>query len=77
MILPTTTVGSFPKPDYLKTARARFARGEIKAEELHGLEKQATREIVNMHEEIVLDILVDGVLYRGVMSTFFAENFSG
>ncbi|MEE8111520.1 MAG: methionine synthase [Acidobacteriota bacterium] len=77
MILPTTTVGSFPKPDYLKTARARFARGEIKAEELHGLEKQATREIVKMQEEIGLDILVDGEMYRGDMATYFAENFTG
>ena len=29
MLFPTTTVGSFPKPDYLKKARSQFARGEI------------------------------------------------
>ena len=28
-LLPTTSVGSLPKPESLKAARKRFARGEI------------------------------------------------
>ena len=32
--MPTTTVGSFPKPSYLKKARNAFARGDITADEL-------------------------------------------
>lgn len=76
-VLPTTTVGSFPKPDYLKKARAKFSKGEISREEMEKLEKQATREIIEMQERIGLDILVDGEMYRGDMATYFAENLSG
>lgn len=76
-ILPTTTVGSFPKPDYLKKARSEFARGKMQRADLEKLEEQATREIIAMQEEIGLDILVDGEMYRGDMATYFAENLQG
>lgn len=77
MILPTTTVGSFPKPGYLRTARVRRSRGEIGADELNRLERQATAEIIRFQEELGLDILVDGEMYRGDMATYFAENLDG
>lgn len=77
MILPTTTVGSFPKPEYLRVARSKFSRGEMPEEELHRLERKATEEIIRMQEEVGLDILVDGEMYRGDMATYFAENLDG
>src|SRR5205807_9121997 len=67
-LLPTTTVGSFPKPEYLKKARAQFSRGEIKRDELDKLEERATREIIEFQEKLGLDILVDGEMYRGDMA---------
>ena len=33
-VLPTTSVGSFPKPDFLVAARAEFAKKKITREEL-------------------------------------------
>lgn len=75
--LLTTTVGSFPKPDYLTKARSRYARKNISAEELHKLEKQATAEVIKLQEEIGLDILVHGEMERGDMATYFAENLDG
>jgi 5-methyltetrahydropteroyltriglutamate--homocysteine methyltransferase len=81
MIMPrglwTTTVGSFPKPPHLEKARNQFARGEISAEQLHTLEREATIEVIRSQEEIGLDILVDGELYRGDMTTYFAELMQG
>ena len=77
MIFPTTTVGSFPKPDYLTKARFQFSKGEISKSELEELEKKATREWIEFQEEIGIDILVDGEMYRGDMVTYFAENFKG
>ncbi len=77
MILPTSTIGSFPKPDYLKDARRRFDRGEIRADELRKLEEKATRDCMKMQEEIGLDILVDGEMYRGDMTAYFAEHLQG
>ncbi len=77
MILPTTTVGSFPKPDYVTKARARFRRKKISAAELREIEWQATREIIKMQEDIGLDILVHGEMERGDMTTYFAEFLEG
>jgi 5-methyltetrahydropteroyltriglutamate--homocysteine methyltransferase len=77
MILPTSTIGSFPKPAYLKEARARFDRNEIQAKELEELEKKATADVIRLQEEIGLDLLVDGEMYRGDMAAYFAEHLKG
>jgi 5-methyltetrahydropteroyltriglutamate--homocysteine methyltransferase len=73
----TTTVGSFPKPPELVRARSRFARGELSAEELLRMEREETARLIRMQEEVGLDILVDGELYRGDMTTYFAERMDG
>jgi len=73
----TTTVGSFPKPPHLERARGQFARGEISADQLLQLERDATIEVIRSQEEIGLEILVDGELYRGDMTTYFAELMQG
>jgi len=76
-MLLTTSVGSFPKPDYLAKARTQFSRGEITEEELHSLEKKATAEVIKFQEEIGIDILVHGEMERGDMTTYFAERLEG
>jgi 5-methyltetrahydropteroyltriglutamate--homocysteine methyltransferase len=77
VLFPTTTVGSFPKPDYLKKARAQHQRGSIGDRELERLEKRATEEWIRLQDEIGLDILVDGEMYRGDMAAFFADRLEG
>ena len=77
MVLETTTIGSFPKPQYIVKARAKFAKGEISLEGLKALERKATEEVIRTQEELGLDILVDGEIYRGDMATFFAERMDG
>ncbi len=77
MLLPTTSVGSFPKPDYLKKARSQFARKQISREELYALERKATQECIAHQEEAGIDIIVDGEMYRGDMCAYFAENLIG
>lgn len=76
-LLPTTTVGSFPKPEYLLQARKDFKKSNITREQLTELEKQATREIIQFQEELGLDVLVDGEMYRGDMVAYFAEEIGG
>ena len=75
--LLTTTVGSFPKPDYLQRARNQRARGKLSVSELRDLERRATEEWIRAQEEIGLDILVDGEMYRGDMVAYFAERLDG
>ena len=41
-MVPTTSVGSFGKPDYLVEGRARHARNELTQAELERLEERAT-----------------------------------
>ena len=76
-LFPLTSVGSFPKPDYIKRARAQFKKQEIDRNRLSDLEERATREWIEFQEEIGLDVLVDGEMYRGDMVAFFAEQLAG
>jgi 5-methyltetrahydropteroyltriglutamate--homocysteine methyltransferase len=75
--LLTTTVGSFPKPPALLKLRNQLAAGRTSPEELRAAERAATEEMIRTQEEIGLDILVDGEMYRGDMATYFAENWDG
>lgn len=76
-LLPTTSVGSFPKPDALLKARAAFARGAIGRGELLEAEKAAVKWWIRKQEELGLDVLVDGEMCRGDMVAYFAEQLSG
>ncbi len=76
-LFPTTSVGSFPKPDYLARARADFSKGKISAEQLAELERRATAFWIAKQEELDVDVLVDGEQYRGDMVAYFAERLSG
>jgi 5-methyltetrahydropteroyltriglutamate--homocysteine methyltransferase len=73
----TTSVGSFGKPPELLKARADHAAGRISDEELHALERQATADWIRFQDELGVDLLVDGEMYRGDMATFFAEEMDG
>jgi 5-methyltetrahydropteroyltriglutamate--homocysteine methyltransferase len=75
--LQTTSVGSFPKPEYLSRARTKASKGDLSPEDLRGLEEKATTEWIRFQEDIGIDILVDGEQYRGDMATYFAENIEG
>src|SRR5439155_865019 len=75
--LMTTTVGSFGKPEYLTKARGQHARGKLGATELEDLERKATAEWIRRQEDIGLDVLVDGEMYRGDMVAYFAERLEG
>jgi 5-methyltetrahydropteroyltriglutamate--homocysteine methyltransferase len=75
--LLTTSVGSLPKPDYLVSARGRQARGEISQAELDEVSRRATQEWIRFQEEIGMDVLVDGEMYRGDMVAYFAEHLDG
>jgi 5-methyltetrahydropteroyltriglutamate--homocysteine methyltransferase len=74
--LLTTSVGSFPKPDYLTHARSQFSLKKISRQELAELERRATAEVIRLQEDIGLDILVHGEMERGDMAAYFAEQLT-
>jgi 5-methyltetrahydropteroyltriglutamate--homocysteine methyltransferase len=75
--LLTTSVGSFAKPPYLQKARNEYAAGRLSEADLDRLTRQATKEIVELQDELGLDILVHGEMERGDMVAYFAEHFPG
>jgi 5-methyltetrahydropteroyltriglutamate--homocysteine methyltransferase len=76
-LLPTTTVGSFPKPPELVEARGRYARGVLSQRDVDALAEEATVFWLQRQEEIGLDVLVDGEMYRGDMVAYFADALEG
>ncbi len=76
-LFPTTSVGSFPKPDYLVKARGEFARDKITQSQLEEEERRATEFWIGKQEELGVDVLVDGEQYRGDMVAYFAEHLPG
>ncbi len=62
-LLPTTGVGSWPKPAYVTHARG----------ELGIVHRRATREFIKKQEELGIDVLVDGEFYRGDMATDYGR----
>jgi 5-methyltetrahydropteroyltriglutamate--homocysteine methyltransferase len=75
--LLTTSVGSLPKPPELQEARNKLARGRIDPQEVERIERQATAFWIRAQEELGLDVLVDGEMYRGDMVTYFSEHMEG
>ena len=45
--------------------------------ELPELEQQATREVIQLQEDLDIDVIVDGEMYRGDMAEYFAQQMSG
>ena len=76
-LFPTTSVGSFPKPDYLVKARADYGKKKISEQQLRELERKATEFWIAKQEELGVDVLVDGEQYRGDMVAYFAEQLPG
>jgi 5-methyltetrahydropteroyltriglutamate--homocysteine methyltransferase len=76
-LLPTTTVGSLPKPPDLVAARARFGRGGMSQRELDEVAEAAVLFWLQRQEQLGLDVLVDGEMYRGDMVAYFADQLEG
>ncbi|MGW1466576.1 5-methyltetrahydropteroyltriglutamate--homocysteine S-methyltransferase [Streptomyces sp. NPDC002308] len=76
-LLPTTTIGSFPQTDEVRTARADLRAGRI---DLAGYEERIRAEIgevVSFQEKAGLDVLVHGEPERNDMVQYFAEQLTG
>ncbi len=76
-ILPTTSVGSLPKPASIRNLRSKVARHEADPADLAEAVRVATREVIAMQEALGIDILVHGEMERGDMVAYFAEEWDG
>src|SRR5204863_2437633 len=70
-------VGSLLRPAPLMQARDNFAAGRIDADELRGIEDEASRAVVRKQEEIGLQSATDGELRRASWHMDFIYQLDG
>ncbi|MFD8813513.1 5-methyltetrahydropteroyltriglutamate--homocysteine S-methyltransferase [Streptomyces sp. NPDC059627] len=76
-LLPTTTIGSFPQTDELRTARADLRAGRIDTAGYEERVRAEIQEVVAFQEKTGLDVLVHGEPERNDMVQYFAEQLTG
>ncbi|MFF3175799.1 5-methyltetrahydropteroyltriglutamate--homocysteine S-methyltransferase [Streptomyces sp. NPDC057900] len=76
-LLPTTTIGSFPQTDELRTARADLRAGRIGTAGYEERIKAEIGEVIAFQEKTGIDVLVHGEPERNDMVQYFAEQLTG
>jgi 5-methyltetrahydropteroyltriglutamate--homocysteine methyltransferase len=76
-LFPTTSIGSFPQTDEVRTWRAKLKKGEISDAEYLKLIRTETEKAIRWQEEIGIDVLVHGEFERNDMVEYFGEQLEG
>ncbi|WP_405687612.1 5-methyltetrahydropteroyltriglutamate--homocysteine S-methyltransferase [Streptomyces sp. NBC_01387] len=76
-LLPTTTIGSFPQTDELRTARADLRAGRIDTAGYEERIRAEIGEVISFQERTGIDVLVHGEPERNDMVQYFAEQLTG
>ena len=75
--LPTTTIGSYPQTQEIRTARAELREGKIDSGEYEGRMKSEIERVIGFQEAVGLDVLVHGEPERNDMVQYFGEQMEG
>ena len=70
-------VGSFLRPQRLKDARDKQAKGEIAADALRAVEDECILEVIAMQERVGLQAITDGEFRRASFHTHFLLQLDG
>ena len=76
-LFPTTTIGSFPQTQEIRTSRAAYKRGDIGHLDYLDKMRNEIRLVVQKQEELGLDVLVHGEPERNDMVEYFGEQLWG
>ncbi len=76
-LLPTTTIGSFPQTDEVRSKRAAFRKGEIDEETYNNFLREHTAKWVKIQEDLDIDVLVHGEFERVDMVEYFGQHLDG
>ncbi|BAK54260.1 methionine synthase [Sulfurisphaera tokodaii] len=76
-ILPTTVIGSYPRPKWLREAIRLHKAGKISDEDLQEAFDDAVVTVLHDHEIAGVDVPTDGEMRRDEMVEFFAERLAG
>lgn len=75
--LATTTIGSFPQTQEIRTLRLGYKKGAISKEQYDDGIKAYIKDCIVFQEEIGLDVLVHGEPERNDMVEYFGEQMKG
>ena len=74
---PTTTIGSFPQTAEIRSARARFRKGDISEADYAAAMQREIGIAVEKQETLGIDVLVHGEAERNDMVEYFGEQLNG
>jgi len=74
---PTTTIGSFPQTNEVRSARRKLNDGQLSADDYDRFIETQIGKTVALQEEIGLDVLVHGEFERNDMVEYFGEQLAG
>ena len=74
---PTTTIGSFPQTSDIRSARARFRKGELSESDYTAAMRREISHAVERQEALGLDVMVHGEAERNDMVEYFGEQLAG
>ncbi len=74
---PTTTIGSFPQTDEVRSWRARWRKGDLDDAAYEQLLGEETARCIRAQEDLGLDVLVHGEFERNDMVEYFGEQLDG
>ncbi|QKQ99810.1 methionine synthase [Metallosphaera tengchongensis] len=75
--LPTTVIGSYPRPKWLREAISLHKNGRIAKDELQEAFNDAAVAVMRDHQIAGIDVPTDGEVRRDEMVEFFAERMKG
>ncbi|WP_298506977.1 5-methyltetrahydropteroyltriglutamate--homocysteine S-methyltransferase [uncultured Maribacter sp.] len=76
-LFPTTTIGSFPQTEEVRSWRSNYKKSNISLSEYETLLEKETKETIQFQEEAGLDVLVHGEFERNDMVEYFGEQLNG
>ena len=76
-LLPTSVIGSYPRPKWLKETIRLYRAGKVNEEDLQEAFNDAVIAVINDHYKAGVDVPTDGEVRRDEMVEFFAERIKG
>ncbi|GAL06617.1 5-methyltetrahydropteroyltriglutamate-homocysteine methyltransferase [Photobacterium aphoticum] len=76
-LLPTTTIGSFPQTNEIRTQRRDFKAGRLSEQDYTTAMKGHIADAIERQQRLDLDVLVHGEPERNDMVEYFAELLEG
>ncbi len=76
-LFPTTSIGSFPQTEHIRSTRNDFKQGKISAVEYENRIRQEIADCIVRQEKLDIDVLVHGEAERNDMVEYFGEQLDG